>query len=899
MMMQSIVSRAVKGALLGTLATATLVSGVAVAEEEVSQDVERIEVTGSRIKRTDMETASPLVVISSESIEKGGFNSVQDVLDNLSQNSGGSMSQQEVHGFTPAASSVNLRGVGAGRVLTLINGKRVPKYPFAAGGTDNFVDTANMPLGAIERIEILTTGASAIYGSDAMGGVINIILKKDVDETTVKYRFSDTEDGGMQRNNISFLTGTSNDTSNVTFFVEYDDREALKGTDRPEWGTDLIPGAAYAGYSTYGATLYKDIPATTNDEVLKTLSEQECTDRGMKYHSDRCGFDRSAMRDFMPEQQRLSTMINFTRELNADHQLYGRMDYTHSEVYTEIEPATFGNNDFLFNVVGDDVIVKSQAFPDMQQTITGAAAAGSTAFGGDFAGFDDGQYYYTRRLLEMGPRRTDFETNNFSFLTGLEGYLTEDIEYDLSWSFARQKVNTVSEGSPTVQGMFDYIVSDGGQSILNEISAEDAAAIGYQGNKRGESTLSVISFGISGEAWELPAGPIAYAAGVEYGREWFFSADDSFTSVGGVLGKGGSSAEGARKQYAGYAEFAIPVIDELVVTAAGRYDYYDDLSDVGGRFTPQVSFEYRPMDELLLRGLFAETFRAPDMQRLFGDPTRAYAGVVDTPRCEASGDPNSPECQKIDSLPITIGANPNLKEETGTNWNLGVVWDYEGLNMSVDYWNVEIDDLVSDPTAQYILDHADVYADKIERDANGQLVQVNTQAINMSSQETSGIDFSVSYLLEAGNLGDLKFSLDGTFLTKWEEQLTAESDPINKLGGEDSAPKLRANFNTGWTYDDIGVNLLVKYIDSYHAENKDSFLEWGIQDEYDVEVDSHVEVNLMGSYNYDAWRFTGGINNLFDAEPEIDATQKSWPHYNRGYYNVIGREFYLSAEVTF
>lgn len=893
MMVQSKLSRAVKGALFVSLAATSMSAQVAVAQED---EVERIEVTGSRIKRTDMESASPVVVVGAADIEKGGFNSVQDVLDNLSQNSGGSMTQQEVHGFTPSASSVNLRGVGAGRVLTLINGKRVPKYPFAAGGTDNFVDTANMPLGAIERIEILTTGASAIYGSDAMGGVINIILKEEVDETTVKVRTSDTDEGGYSRSNFSLLTGASNDTSNLTFFIEYDDREALKSSDRPDWGTDMVEGNPYAGYSSYGATLYKDVPGA--DTLIETLSAEECAERGYTMRDDGiCGFDRSTARDFMPEQQRLSTMINFSRELNEDHKLYGRMDYTHSNVYREIEPLAM--KDFTFTVDGDDVVVSSIKFPEMSEVMKGAAATGSTAFNGDFAGAEDGEYYYTRRLTEMGPRRAEYTTNNFAFLSGVEGYLTDDIEYDASWSFSRQKVDTKSEGSPTVQGMFNYITSDGGKSMLETISAEDAAAMAYQGSKTGESTLSVMSFGINGDAYELPAGPIAYAAGVEYSREWFESYDDAFTSAGGVMGTGGSSAEGSRKQYAGYVEVAFPILDELTLTTAGRYDYYDDASDVGGRFTPQVAVEYRPMSELLVRALYAETFRAPDMQRLFGDPTSAYSTVIDTPRCEAAGNPDAPECQKIDSLPITIGSNPDLKEETGTNWNIGFVWDYEGWTVSMDYWNVEINDLVNDPSAQYILDHADAFADKIERDENGELVSVNTQAINMSSQETAGIDFSFTYVYDWGSYGDLRFSLDGTYLTKWDTQLNSDSEVLDLIDGEDSAPQIRANFTTGWTYGDFGTNVLVKYIDGYNGQNQDYFKENGLDSDYDTEVDSHIEVNLMASYNWETWRFTGGINNVFDAEPEIDQTQSSWPHYNRGYYNVIGREFYLSAEYTF
>ncbi len=216
----------------------------------------------------------------------------------------------------------------------------MPKYPFGAGGTDSFVDTANIPLGAIERIEILTTGASAIYGSDAMGGVINIILKKDVEQTTFKYRFSDTDEGGLRNNQFSFMTGVSSDTANLTFFAEYEDRTALKGTDRSEWGTDIVDGAYYSGYSSYGANLVQDL-GNNKTSLTKTLSPAECEARGyVVMENGRCGFDRSKQRDFMPEQKRYSTMINLTKELNADHQLYSRIDYTHSSTFTEIESAT-------------------------------------------------------------------------------------------------------------------------------------------------------------------------------------------------------------------------------------------------------------------------------------------------------------------------------------------------------------------------------------------------------------------------------------------------------------------------------------------------------------------------------------------------------------------------------
>lgn len=882
---QTAVAKAVSFCLFA-LSTAT-VSGAVVAQEAgVNNDVERIEVTGSRIKRTDMENASPVVVIGSEDIEKGGFNSVQDVLGNLSQNSGGSMTQQEVHGFTPAASSVNLRGVGAGRVLTLINGKRVPKYPFGAGGSDSFVDTANIPMGAIERIEILTTGASAIYGSDAMGGVINIILKKDINETTFKYRVSDTHEGGMQTNQFSLMTGVSNETSNLTFFLEYDDREALKGTDRPEWGTDIIPGNYFAGYSSYGAGLFN---SATGDQVVG-LSAQECEARGMVALADgRCGYDRSKQRDFMPEQTRYSTMVNLTKELNDDHTWYSRMDYTHSETYTEIESSAIGD-DMSFNVAGDQVTINSARF-GLSKTYDKA-----TGFGGDFAGLSDGTYHYQRRLTELGPRTSAFTTNNFSFITGLEGYLTDNIEYDTSWSIARQKVDGLSGGSPTYQGLFDYLTSgENGQSFLDVVNPNSAELLNYEESSEGQSTLSVFNFGINGDAWELPGGSIGYAAGVEYSKEWFYDKSDSISKQGGIIGKGGTSAQGDRDQYAVYAEVALPLIDQLTATLAGRYDYYDDASDVGGQFSPQVAIEYRPIDSLLIRALYAETFRAPDMQKLFGEPINGFTTVVDTPRCEAYGD-----CEKKESIDSVRGPNQNLEAETGKNYNLGVVWGYEGFDISVDYWVVEIDNIVSAPSSQYILDNADEFADNIIRDENGQLKLINSQFMNMSSRDTSGIDFALAYTFETAELGDFTTRLEGTYLTKWETKISESSAPEDGLDSDGSVPKLRANWNIGWQKDDFQTNFLVKYTDTMHGYYESLFIDLGLDEFYDVTVDSHVELNWMASYYItDAFKLTGGVNNVFDAQPELDGTDPNWPHFPRGFYNAVGREYYLTFEVTF
>ncbi|HEY5646702.1 MAG TPA: TonB-dependent receptor plug domain-containing protein, partial [Pseudomonadales bacterium] len=224
------------------------------AEEGV---VEEIVVTGSRIKRIDAEDANPMVTLTADDIRDVGYNNFQDVLASLTQNSGGSLDQQQTFGFTPAASAVDLRGVGIGRTLTLIDGKRTPKYPISAGGTDNFSDTANIPLAAIERVEVLTTGASAIYGSDAMGGVVNIITKEGYTGVNFDGRYSDTDHGGLETGNINLMIGAGDEDWNILFLAEYETQDVLKATQRNNFN-DLGSDLAYGGlgsYSSYGVSL--------------------------------------------------------------------------------------------------------------------------------------------------------------------------------------------------------------------------------------------------------------------------------------------------------------------------------------------------------------------------------------------------------------------------------------------------------------------------------------------------------------------------------------------------------------------------------------------------------------------------------------------------------------------
>lgn len=877
--------------------TSALLAGanfnLAAAEEASASEVERIQVTGSRIKRTDMEAASPVVTLTSVEMENRGFSSVQDVLDSLAQNTGGSMTGQSVHGFTPAASGVNLRGAGMGRSLTLIDGKRLMKYPKAAGGTSNFIDTANLPLAAVERIDVLTTGASAIYGSDAMGGVINIILKKDYDGVGLKLRTGDTFEGGREQSNVALTVGSSSDKGNITFMLEYDDKEELKALDREnfEIHTDLAFGDhPYNSYSSYGARIA--------GPGGYSLSEAECNAQGYQYWGSFCGFDRSAWRDLLPEQDRLSSMVNFHYELSDGHELYGRTDFTSSGSITNIEPMAI--NDYKFQVDGNDLIVTVDpsltAFNDLSRTFNK-----QTAFNGDFAELGDGNYEYRRRLKEYGNRITDASTKVFNFVVGTRGDLTDDIGYDFSYNYGRSELMTFNRGYASVGDFYDVLTAGNGHSLLLPLSGDQVAASKYTGWSEAQSNVSSFQLGLNGTAFELPAGEISWAAGLESTREWFFDMSDEERQRRGVLSTGGASGQGARDYWAAYGEVLIPVIDSLNVTLAGRHD---DFSDFGSRFSPQISAEYRPMEELLVRALWASTFRAPDMQRVYGDTSTGFSQITDPAGCVASGgsiDPNSsiPACNGELYITALSGPNANLDPETGENWNVGFVYSGDNWSLTMDVWEVSIEDIVDTLDSQTIANSPNLYSDLITRDNAGVITFINQTAQNLSSQTSAGVDVSATYTLDAGKVGDFNFKADVSYLSKFEQQFTSE-DPVEDLIADSRTPEWRSTGSVSYNIADFSTTLSLRYVGEMNGTNIEFFRDDANFD-YPLTVDSLTTLNWTASYNLPYYNsvLKVGVNNLTDEGPKPDYTDTGWPHYSRAYHFPNGREWFVGLEAQF
>ncbi|NKF50411.1 TonB-dependent receptor [Shewanella sp. WXL01] len=893
---ESLTAKAIRRGLFAVATTSVAAAGmysqVSIAAEAEAQ-VERIEVTGSRIKRTDMETATPVTVMSADDMAKQGFTTIQDALQSLTSTTS-AMTTQSVHGFTPAASSISLRGAGANRTLTLVDGKRLNQYPKPAGGTDNFVDTANLPMEAVERIEVLQSGGSAVYGADAVGGVINIILKKDFDGAALKYRHGDTTGGGGASDRIALSLGSSSEKGNVSTFIEFTNNEGLTAAQREKFGvhTDKVPHSEYSQYSSYGARI-----AGTGTGA-RQLSAQECTDGGWFWDEARsiCGFDRSQWRDLEPESYRFISTTNFNYELNDDVAFVGRLDFAQAKSTTNIEPMAI--NDYDIKVNGNELTVSygnqlSKTFADK-----------TTALGGDFANATDGDYYYVRRLHEFDNRRGETNTRNYFFTVGLEGVLADEYNWDVSANYGRTNVDVFRSGYATVGSMFDYITAgENGNSLLKPMSSDDVEAASYSPFEQAQSTQKNIQANLTGMAFEMAEGDAYFAVGAEYTIQDYSTDTDSESKKGNILTTGGSSGAGERSYWATYAELSVPVLEELTVNAAVRYDRYDDM---GGNFTPQVTVEYRPIDELLVRGSYSRVFRAPDMHRVYGDPTTGFSQVIDFKQCAALGgepgvthpDPTINEiCNEL-HIDITTGANKDLEAETGYTANIGAVYGGDAFNATFDIWEWQLDDMVSDISASKAAREYELYEHMITRDDNGTITHINSVAQNLAYKKVSGIDLTAGYNWDLDSFGDLKLNFNGTYLINSESQLDPTSEVVDNID-EGGLPQYRFNLVLGYFVQDFEATLGAYHTARMHGVNYTSFKTDDVS-ESELEVASQTKWNLTAAYNIsDEFKLTSGIVNLFDAGPNFDPTDTSWPHYPRSVYNARGREWFVEAEVKF
>ncbi|TYT27438.1 TonB-dependent receptor plug domain-containing protein [Luteimonas viscosa] len=888
------------------------------ADQPASTELDKVVVTGSRIKKVDIEGPAPVTVITADDIERQGFSTVYDALNTLTEFTGSVQNELNQNGFTPNASFLNLRGLGPGYQLILVNGRRTADYPLPYNSQSNAVNLANIPAAAIERIEVLSGGASAIYGSDAVAGVVNIIMKSNYDGDMLTIRGGTTTRGGGDSGRLQWIGGKVGDNWSLTYAAEYMAREEIFASQR-----DFMDS-------------YRDDPSVDPEDATAVI--------GIRLRDRLVGTGLDSY--VYPEgEDAASTCARFSEFELESRGTCGYFGYPATQQIRNSDSTLTG---YLYGTY--DFANDLQAFVQLSVARADAKIASATQFWQSPLAYDptldtivDTQRIFTPS--ELGGReaqQTEINERSFDLAVGLRGLMFSDrFDWDATVSHARYELevkqprflaNRINEyflGPETgeldpffgaypvvnfnVDRYFTPLDPDTYQSLITTVNTDAT------------SEVSQASFVLSGDLFDLPAGPVGMAATLEAARQKYDLENDprispTYDGPEPIYNLTGTGGGGERDRYAVGVEFSVPLFETLKLSVAGRYDKYDDVTAVDGAFTWSSGLEFRPTDNFMIRGSFATSFRAPDMHYVFAQESGFFTTVLDEYRCRRDGlDPTvTGDCSGgayTYSVFGTRQGSTELQEEEGRSATVGFVWDVtDNMSLSMDAYRIKLEGAVSDISTSYLLREEAACLLGTDRDGNPvdgsstscqfftSLVErtgvdeVNDDEIdnylsypfNQSMLETSGIDARWRYQLDTDRMGEFNFGLGWTHVLELEEQ-EFPGDEIRNLRDHRQFFNFRSrvNWEVNWERDDWTFNL-----NGYRWGSLPNWAETGRIGSY-VIWNGRVEKKLTE-------KATVGfaVNNILDDLHPEDDTFNSYPFFWRA-YSPIGREVFASYSYRF
>lgn len=846
------------------------------------ESVERIQVTGSHIKRTDMEGPSPVTMITEEDISNSGATDLIGLFSKLPISGQGTFSTQANSSDDTAngGSSVSLRGLGADSTLILVNGRRVSVSPFAKGIDTAFVDINNIPVSAIKRVDILKDGASATYGSDAIAGVINIILKDDIDGAEIIARIGDTSAGGGKEETVSLVWGSHTEKSSHTFILDYFNREELLYGDRDysrssnqsalrpndPFAEDMRSSSGFPGTVALASDPTNRLPDTFGNDV--------CAPEDIDLANNLCRYDYAPMMTMVPENKRFS--VNYMGKYEINDNVSGFLEFNGQTSTTTIKGAGSPSFNELFMSANNP----NHPFADMPTHE-----------------FYNEDLTMRRRMVDIGNRLKEVESDYYRTIVGLNGQFG-DWDWETAFSYINSKsIERGIDGFPNSRRAQEAI--DNGSWNPFEPSTNTQAALDFietTTNRFGESTNRSIDAKISGPIMELPAGELMVAMGAEY-REQSISdnPDDQFLR-GEVFGTEATQANGERDSTAFYVELSVPLLDSLEMQIAARHENY---SDFGTTTDPKVALLWSATEDLSFRGSWGTAFRAPSLAQLGLGRTDESPGLVDTIRCAAVGNINK-ACETQEYTAVFEG-NPDLGPEESTSYNLGMIYNVtEEFNFTLDYYSYDINSIIDSDT-QFVFSNYGDDPSVVERlpstipNDPGEVVTIYDSFQNIGDLVTTGLDLDAKYLLET-DAGEFKFSYMLNYVFKYDDKRPASLDKpgekrTNIRVGEFEQPKVRWTAGVDWTISDFRSYVGVNYIGEF--DQKEVVQKEGM-DNIDAMMTVDASVNYYGLPDT---VLTLGATNLFDEEPPF--SYHDFMGFVTSVHSGQGRFVYLQASYSF
>ena len=931
MMMETVMSRSVRRMFSGSMAAVSL--GL-MAAPAMAQDasVQRVEITGSSIKRATAETASPVQVIGRDELLRSGKATVAEYLQTLTADGAGSLPTGFGNGFAAGSTAISLRGLGATSTLVLLNGRRMAPFARADDGQKSFTDLSTVPMQIVERIEILKDGASSTYGADAIAGVVNIILRKDFQGVALKADAgtSGDHDGNQQRASMTFGKGDlENDKYNFVFNAEYSksamlmnrdraDRKWIGQADLREYGYPI--GTQFAGGYINGTNDVSPAPTglIRDPNTLNYVSLPGCASLSASSPQDPkggCLWHHDQFRSMQPKIESINLYTRGTWQVNSDTQVYAEAGYSKRDTaFTLIPPSITPTIAFPPNASNPNGVINYGS--GAGTTIVLAANHPQNPYGVPvrvrYQAFDVGASTRTANnefnRIVLGVKGTAAGWDYDAGYTHSESKLHLDYSNMLNMAVVKDAL-----GNPN-SPYFPYYI--GAQAGRNPASLYAAMVT----NATSDSTtkLDIIDFKATRELMQLPGGAMGLAVGAEHRRDKLDNPSLSGTETG-QINSSYVAAKGDSKVSAVYLEVLAPVIKTVELSGAVRYDKYDHFSST----TPKLGAKWTPLKTFALRGTYSEGFRAPGPAESNADSQSTGTSTVRDPiRCP-NGTPlpgaTSTDCAASVAA-VKIG-DPNLKPEQSKGYTLGLVWDpFDGTSLSLDGWKIKRENEINPlpynqaaalPTAIRADNNLTINGAVVP--GTGTLLITKAPYRNSSFTEIKGVDLDIKQRVRLGDYGRAMFGLTWTHVASW---VRAESDTVRYQyagthGNCDTSncagtPKNKINLTGSW---DIG-NWNLSGVVNYRSDMKNvlfagdlcaSHLASGADAPNGCKLASFTTLDLSTRWNVSKHvQLYASINNVTDKVAPLDPLTYGGMSYNpMDASGAIGRYFKLGASYTF
>jgi len=933
------------------------------ASASTSGAAQTVYVTGSNIKRTDKEGTAPITVMNAADIKATGATTVADLMKYVpSMGSDGNQDFGSGSGFAKGAATASLRGLGSSSTLILLNGRRMTPAPYADPNNGNSViyDLNSIPVAAIERIEVLADGASAVYGSDAMAGVINFILKQSYQGTEIAARGGANDDGNFRKKGVNGIFGKGDlDTDGYTFMVtgdlsqrdrtarrdatdiEYDQLRTLNGRYASPYASatsnyPLIYKETRSGSKSFGITqanaatnLVANLGCPASQQITLGTKDGLLASNALIGRTV-CNFDTTQYDEAQGYGKDINLMAHGEIRLGGGITGFADLGYARNDRQYTGAPITVGTtsvtNFSASGVAPSFQLILPIGHPDNPFTDARASAA----------------YRFTN--LRGGSESVN---EGVRALAGIRGsHFGWDWESALLWNRAQR--------DDTYFGRL-YL------PVLNTImtqnrSLADVAAdpnIGRDVSANNRSQISQWDLKGSREFGQLGGGAIGVAAGVEVRRETANLTPDAAVAAGQIYGLSNTILQSGRTVKSAFAEARFPVLKNLEFDVAGRVDKYPDFKT---NFVPKVGTKWTINDMFALRGTYAEGFRAPSLNQITRGGAQFFlSGVYDPKRCAPDrttplpGGATTTDCSI--SIAGTGGYNPDLKPEESKTWNVGLIFSpTSSFDVTLDFWHIKRINEIVLGSADEALKNEDANPSNVTRsttsellDGNGnpiagtgQLLMVATPWQNQGKTELAGVDIEARYRMKLGEWGSLSHTLRSTYTGTYKLQEKDGAATHNLAGSYPyysdwalstgtAMPRWKSTWTTNWTRGDHNASLSVNYVgpvsllrrydgDTTYAQ---PFCAFGTKKDSDAAPDRNTSIPLYEQYypkcsvkewvtvglgytytGFKHWTLTGNIQNLFDTKAPYDPLYTA-SGFNEDLHNPYGRYFNFSARYTF